>query len=546
MTKLLNYSDHLSINQSPVKAYRKISVRSLSLVMVVIFFAIVGSQPGLAQTQDESVVLTLNEAIQIALVQNLALQNTKLDLRFAEAQVKEGWAELFPLIEFNSSYTRNVRSANPFAGSQAGGLFETLGFLDWLTFNEQARTDSDGETNPISVQEFFFRQAQGYKQAGVVLDTGDNPFSVPNVYLTGLSIEQKLFDGRIILGAVGASKWLGPFNALSITREEQVLVEDVKSAWYGALLAEEQERVVELSVARAKRTLQEVSRQVAQGTTPKFQRLSAEVEVSNLETQLVLATVESAASRDVITLLLGIPADLVLDLRGNLESDLQEELLLVSPGEATRVALEKRPDLEQAIIGIELEKIQLQVAKADYLPNLSAFANFNWLGNVPDNRQIVSSLDGDPFSFTTSQNGYFHTSYWDRSVSVGFRLSWNIFNGLATHQRIQQRKISVQQAKNNVEFLHQSIRVEVEQSLRSVRAARTRIVGQRRNVARAELNFEYAEARLKEGVATPLEVREASDQLDLTRLNYLQAVHDYLVAFSKYETSVGGSAQYGS
>ena len=184
MTNLFNYSNHLSFNQSPVKAYRRISVRSLSLFMVVIFLATLSSQPGLAQSQDGPVVLTLDEAIQIALVQNLALQNTKLDLRFAEAQVKEGWAELFPLIELNSSYTRNVRSANPFAGSQAGGLFETLGFLDWLSFNEQARTDSDGDTSPISIQEFFFRQAQGYDRAGVVLDTGDNPFSVPNVYLT--------------------------------------------------------------------------------------------------------------------------------------------------------------------------------------------------------------------------------------------------------------------------------------------------------------------------------------------------------------------------
>jgi outer membrane protein TolC len=40
-------------------------------------------------------------------------------------------------------------------------------------------------------------------------------------------------------------------------------------------------------------------------------------------------------------------------------------------------------------------------------------------------------------------------------------------------------------------------------------------------------------------VATPLEVREASDQLDQTQLNFLQAVHDVLVAQSTYEAATG-------
>jgi len=66
---------------------------------------------------------------------------------------------------------------------------------------------------------------------------------------------------------------------------------------------------------------------------------------------------------------------------------------------------------------------------------------------------------------------------------------------------------------------------------------------QEQNLSNARLNFEYAETRLREGVATPLEVREASDQLDQTQLNFLQAVHDVLVAQSTYEAAVGRSVQ---
>ena len=56
---------------------------------------------------------------------------------------------------------------------------------------------------------------------------------------------------------------------------------------------------------------------------------------------------------------------------------------------------------------------------------------------------------------------------------------------------------------------------------------------------RAELSYEYASARLREGVASPLDEREASELLDQSRLSYLQAVFDYNVALSRLETATG-------
>ena len=527
-----------SLNTRPP---RPMTHRFLLLLMLALMATGFRSAPVFAQEQE--VVLTLEEAVQIALIQNLALDNARLDVETGRAQINEGWAELFPQVDVNSSYTRNVRSANPFAGSQAGGLFQSLGFLDWLAYNERARTDADGATAPISAEEFFFRQAQGLSQAGVQIDSGDNPFAVPSVYTTGLTINQKIFDGRVIYGAYGASKWLKPFNIEALKRQEQVLVRDVKNAWYAALLAEQQTQVSRQSVERARRTMQEVTRQVDQGVAPKFQRLSAEVEVANLETALVQAEMAEAGARDNLRLLLGMSIEHQLRLRGSLEAAMRPDYMMDTTDDAGLRALTRRPDLKQAEIGIELEKIQLQVARAEYLPNLNAFANFNWLGNVPDNRRVWSSVDGDPFTFMTEDRGYFDTAYWDRSVSVGFRLTWNLFNGLATHQRIQQRKIALQRAENDVEFLTRSIRIEVDQSLRNLRAAHRRMQSQQKNLERAQLNFEHAEARLSEGVATPLEVREASNQLDQTQLNYLQAVHDVLVAQSTYEAAVGQPAQ---
>ena len=130
------------------------------------------------------------------------------------------------------------------------------------------------EQRPISINEYFLRQQQGYQNAGIVFESSDNPFSVPNMYMSGLSITQKLFDGRVIYGAYGASKWLKPFNEMAISRQEQQLVDQVKTGWYASLLLKEQVHVLTQSVQRAKRTLHEVSRQVHSGC---FTQVSAAI-----------------------------------------------------------------------------------------------------------------------------------------------------------------------------------------------------------------------------------------------------------------------------
>ncbi|GIV59652.1 TolC family protein [Rhodocaloribacter litoris] len=509
--------------------------------LAVLLLAVLLALPARAQVTPSAapISLTLDEAIQVALANNYALQRTRLDLKNAGAQVKEGWGQLLPQIALNSSYTRNLESANPFAGSQAGSLFNSFAFIDWLAFNEQARTDDDPATNPISLAEFFSRRQAGLDEAGATLTGGGNPFSVPNQFSNTISITQKIFDGRAIWGAAGADKYLEPFTERRLEREEQLLIARVKQAFYQALLAQARVEVARQSVARTSRTLEEVGKRVAQGVTPKFDRLSTEVELANLETQLVQAENAAAQATDDLKLLLGLPIEQPVSLRGRLEAEDPGQFIQISAERALALALERRPDVEQAWINVELQKVQEQATRAQYFPTLDAFASIGYLGNVPDNRLVVLSDPDDPFRFTTQRNDFFSDAYWDWNVNVGFRLSWTLFDGFQRRQQVQQRKIAVSQARLQYDELVQQVKLEVEQALRNLEAARQRIEAQRRNVDRAELNYDYALARLQEGVASPLEVREASEQLDQTRLNYLQAMHDLLGARAAFEAAVG-------
>ncbi len=525
------------------KKYKRNHRHVLRIWSAALFAALLiatGMSPTTARAQtEESLGLTLEEALQIAYVNSYLLKDARLGVDVASAQVREGRGQLYPQIDVTSSYTRNVKFPNPFSGSSANNLFSSLGFIDWLAFNEQARTDNDAGTDPLSFVDFALRQQQGLEEAGIVLNVSDNPFAVPNQIVSGLSVSQKLLDFSAFIAVKGASKYVKASSELALERQEQLLIDDVRASFYQAMLASERSHVSEQSVARTRETVQELGKQVSQGVMPKFQRLSAEVELANLETAFVQTQNAEQAALDQLKMTLGIPLDQPVHLIGALEVQDMGAYLTVSSEDAVMIALERRPDLEQIRLNIELQNINSRVTRTGYLPTLTAFANYSYVGNVPENRTFILTDPNDPFSFSQGSNGIFSSNYWDESFSIGIRLNWRLFDGFQTRARSQQQRLAADRAKVQYNQQLQGIRQEVSLALRNLEAARRQILSQEKNVDRASLNYTFAQKRLEEGVSSPLEERNASDQLDQSKLNYLQAIHDYLRAQSAFETAVG-------
>src|SRR5690606_23512933 len=177
-----------------------------------------------------------------------------------------------------------------------------------------------------------------------------------------------------------------------------------------------------------------------------------------------------------------------LRLRGDLEVDAKALYQPVSADDAVQLALRNRPDLEQLRLAIDLRRIDRNISRSQFYPTVSAFANMTYIGNVPDDRTRVLTDPDDPFSFSQVENGFFSRSYWNPSVSAGFRVTWNIFNGFQTSAQVQQRQIAIEKAEVDYEQSLQAVRLEVERALRDLRTAQQRISSQEQNVDRAELN----------------------------------------------------------
>ena len=524
-----------------MKQLNRLKMR-LVLSSLCLFLAPLGwAQQNVQMDADDPITVTLSEAIQIALLNNYQLQNARLDVEDAHAITNEALSILWPQVQGRSSYTRNLKTANPFAGSSAGDLFSGLGAIGWLNYNEDARTDNDPTTIPITLDEFFDRQQDGLDRANIRLSTDSNPFAVANEFLGSISITQKLFDLpnlRRLFSGNGARAFVSQ-TEMDAERQKQVVIGEVRTAFYDALLAQQQASVANLSVQRTRESRNEAAQRVVQGIAPKMQRLSMDVELANGQSALVRANNQAEDALGRLKLMLGLPMDRELHIRGTLSVAEPSPYLTLASSDAYQRALVSRPDMEQMRILQRTTLNEVRALSASRLPTVDIFANLTFSGRVPDIRTFAVQDDDDPFTYTQRRNGYFSEAYWQPSVNVGFQMSWTLFDGLGRRARISQARIQANRMSLGVKQLEESVRLEVNTALRNLASAHEQILSQQVNVSNAELNYEYARSRSREGVTGSLELRTASQQLDTSRLNYLQAAHALLIAQNAVEVALG-------
>lgn len=466
--------------------------------------------------------LALGDAIQIGLARRYALRVARSDLEIAEARIDEAWGAVYPRVDLAASYTRTFYAANPFEGSDAGELFGGLGLLNaWLVTNREL--EANGQPL-LTFDQFSTSYFEMCGADGSLCDSGggdENPFLIPNQASATLRVTQLLYNGRAFAG-IDAAEGYREQQLDAIHHEAMTTVAEVGRAYYRAQLARRQAAVTRASVERARDTLNEISRRVERGVLPQFQQLSTEVQLANLESNLMRAEAGAADAVDALKLTIGMPVqeDIALTTELGLPSS---GLPDADVDAAVARAETQRSDLARIRKQKVLLEKQRKLAAADYYPVVEAVGSVGYIGNIPDDPT------GGPFADT----------YWSPSLTAGVQLSWNLFSGFATDAAVAQREAELRQAQVQYEQALDGARLEVTGAVRNISSARRQLAAQERNVERAELNYRHAEIRVREGVSSAMELREASQQLDESRLNRLQAIHDLLLAWIDYETAIG-------
>lgn len=441
----------------------------------------------------------LEMLVRSALDSNRELIAAREGLVTAQEQVSEAWSEVYPSIDLNASYSRNISPP--------------INFLPAVFFNPEA-----GPDDYIGIQ-----------------------FGADNTWNNNISFEQPLFRAGLFMG-VGAAGQFENFQGEVVRGEEQAVVTQVRVGYYQLLLAQEQVRLTHNSLERVRQSLRETRALNQAGLASDYDVLRLEVELANLEPNFRRAENAVLQARRQLAVqvnfedqeslrVMGALADMELDDFTANSRENQEVLSfmgfqdtgLESIKDALGYAVELRSDIRQLELNEELRQSEMRLEQAEYLPDVTMFGNY-----------IINAQNNGAPSFFASGVG--QRAY---SRIVGLRVSVPIFQGFRRGARVDQRRAALRQAQAQTRQVIDLAESQVKSLVEGTEEALMRANAQRLAVDQAQRGFEIAGAQYREGLSGQLELTDSEVALRQSEFNYAQAVYDYLVARAQLDEATG-------
>jgi outer membrane protein len=455
------------------------------IITFIFLFQMILSLVGEAQTR----LITLDEAIEMALEQNREIGVAALEVRKSRAAVREAFGYALPTVDVNGNFSRFIEKPRmPFPDFEA-----LLGNATYsILFDEGVIPRDEDKFKPVATRLQSFAQTNNYESQ--------------------IQVTQTLFNSTVIRG-IGASRRYLNLSEEELQRTISATILDVKRSFYAVLLTKEMYEIAEASFVNASDNMRNVRAAYEQGLVAEFDLLQAEVQVENIRPMVLQSGNALKNSKDGLKIVLGIGQEIDIDVSGEMvyEAETIPDVDLTID-EAFRgnygvKALEIKKDVDRAFIDFY---------QSEYWPVLYAFGNYTLAGS------------DDKYNF---QN---YTS----SI-VGVTLSFNVFNGGRSRQRVQQARVTMNQTEQQLLQYREYVAMQVKSKINDLHRVQIVLEAQERNVELADRAYAIAVVRYREGTGNQLEVQNADIALRQARTNRLNSVYDYIIARAELDHLVG-------
>jgi len=291
---------------------------------------------------------------------------------------------------------------------------------------------------------------------------------------------------------------------------------EVKKTFYAILLTKEAKRVAEMTLKHAEAHYENVKKLYKEGQTSEFDLLRAEVNAVNFKPPVIQADNNLQLSYASLKNLLSIDIDQEIDVEGTYEYEPLDEMFVT---ENNKLAIQRRPDLKQLEFLTEMQKLNVKIERADFYPNVYLTGAYQFQGQsnvfLPKKNQRANS------------------------VSAGFSVQFNLFDGLRTYARVMQAEADYQKMEYQKMKLIDGISLGIKQAVLKMKEARQLVDTQAKNVVQAEKALKIADVRYSNGIGTQLELFDAQIALETAHMGYIQGIYNYNIAKFDWEKAVG-------
>ena len=275
------------------------------------------------QTTQNTLTLTLDKALEIALDENPTIKVAAEEIALKKVASKEAWQSLLPEASLNGSLDHTIKAAE-------------------MKLNDMSFKMGQDGTNTAN--------------AGLSINL---PLFAPAVYramsMTKTDIELAVEKSRA---------------------SELDLINQVTKAYYPLMLAQDSSEVLQGSYKLAEDNFNVVNAKYQQGAVSEFDKISAEVQMRSIKPNVISAANAVTLAKLQLKVLMGITADVDIKTDDNLTN--YESMLFANQLKEEDMSLENNTTMKQFELNMKLLEKNVKSLKTNFMPTLSMSFSYQY------------------------------------------------------------------------------------------------------------------------------------------------------------------------
>lgn len=419
--------------------------------------------------KQEALTLSLDAAVRLALEKSPTLQASLLGVDVAKYDEQKNRGNLLPRVNLTGSYAYMLKKQKVYFGDM-GGSDSPMGSFFPDDGIEMGQTHS----------------LQGGVAAGM-------PLIAPQLWAS-LKLNKEAV-------ALAEEKALG---------SKIDLIAEVKKAYMAVLLAQESLRVLEANYANAQANYKNISDKYQHGLVAEYDKIRMETQMKNVLPNVVAARTAVHLAEAKLKVVMGLPLETPITVTERLSDYKQRVYQHLPEGEASSL-LQANSTLRQLDHQGRQLNASLHAKRMAYLPTLSL--NFTY-----------------QYSFAANKFQLNEHKRWSPFSTIGLSLDVPIYNGGARGYDVRATEVQIRQLAAQRIATERQLQLGLLNSTREQKNALEQFISAQDAMTTAERGRSIAEVRYKSGAGTLLELNDAETALLQARLNYSQAIYNYMVA----------------
>ena len=454
-----------------------------------------------ADSSETPVVITLEQALKIALSENVSVKVADMEIVRTQYAKKGSYAALFPQIDASGAYQRTIKKQVMYMD------FDMSSMLGGAGAGDASGSESEGAGAGA---------AAGSASSSSSSNGGGIEMGRWNTWSAGISAAMPLVNAQVWKSIKISG--LDVEMAVEKARSSKLdMVTQVKNAYFGTLLAKEAFNVYKEVYENAVKNLDQTQKKYDSQKVSEMELIRAKTTVAN-----AVPNVYNAESSVILALwqlkaVLGVDLDMNLDVEGKL-SDYANQMFY-DIHQYDEVTLDRNTTMKQLAIQAEMLAENIKIQQYAYIPSLSLA--FNYSLNAMTNDFNFSEYRWTPYSY------------------IGLSLNIPIFSGGKRYHQVKQAKNQHQQLLLQQVNTERQLKIAIRQNLTTMETSMKSYYAAKDAVASAQKGYDIVEASYGVGRSTLLELNDAQLALTQSQLAESQAIYNFVTAKVQLEQTLG-------